>query len=218
MPGAVGSELGKPNARIKRTAPASSIANAQVGRNGDPRVSHISCNTRGRAAASPCQVARLGRKSAAIMAGAIALASVAVYARAGAANPDNPAADPVVGVGEICQTTIRLQPGDAQYESCVLSLADSLRSLAGDHALREAQISCLDKGSTPDSGLAECASPSTDADPRSSKSYFYVSQRVVSGREQLSCVRLGLKPGDSAFANCVANLDGRLFAADNPAQ
>jgi hypothetical protein len=153
------------------------------------------------------------------MAGAVALASVAVYARAGAANPDNPAADAVVGVGEICETVIRLQHGGAQYESCVLSLADSLRSLGSDRALREAQVGCLNKGPTPDNRrLAECTLQSIGGEPRSSKSYFYVSQREVFRREQLSCVRLGFNPGDSAFADCVANLDGRLFAADNPAQ
>src|ERR1700722_16746432 len=183
-------------------------------KNGDQRVSHVSRITRGGAAATPSQAARLRRKSAAIMAGAVALASVAVCARAGPANPDSPAADPVVGVGEICQTVIRLPPGGAQYESCVLSLADSLRSVGGDRALREAQGDCLDKGLAPDSrSLAGCILPSNDAQPGSSKSYFYVSQRVVSRREQLSCRRLGFKPSDSAFADCVANLDGRLFAA-----
>ncbi|HEY3888408.1 MAG TPA: hypothetical protein VGL73_07535 [Caulobacteraceae bacterium] len=147
------------------------------------------------------------------MAGAIALASIAVCARAGSANPD---AGQIVGVGEICQTVIRLEPGGAQYEGCVLSLSNSLRVLGRDRALREAKVHCLDDGLKP--GLAECALQSTGAQPTSPRSYFYAPQREIYRREQLSCTRLGFAPGDGAFANCVANLDGRLFAADNPSQ
>jgi len=169
----------------------------------EPRVPNITRITRGRAASS--RPARLRRKSAAIMAGAIALASVAVCARADAANPDT---GQIIGVGEICQTVIRLEPGGAQYAACVLSLADSLRGLS--------KTDCLDQGLKP--GLAACTLQSTGPEPTSSRSYFYASQREIYRREQQSCVRLGFEPADGAFADCVANLDGRLFAADNPAQ
>jgi hypothetical protein len=113
-----------------------------------------------------------------------------VCARADAAGPD---ARQTAGVGEICRTVVGLEPGGAQYEACTLSLADSLRSLgrAAVHA---------------------------GAQPSASRSYFYASQREVYRREQISCTRLGLAPADGAFAECVANLDGRLFGADNPTQ
>jgi hypothetical protein len=172
---------------------------------------NMTCITSGRAASS--DAARLRRKSAAIMAGAIASASIAVCARADAANPD---ARQIVRVGEICRTVIGLEPGGAQYEACALSLADSLRSLGRDRAVPRVQVDCLEKGLKP--GLAGCTLQSSGAEPTSSRSYFYVSQREVFRREQLSCIRLGLAPADGAFADCAANLDGRLFAADNPAQ
>jgi hypothetical protein len=142
---------------------------------------------------------RLRRTSAAIMAGAIALASVAAGARANAAIPD---AGQAASVAEICQTIIRLEPGGAQYEACVLSLAASQRSLGRDRVAQEARI----------------ALHSTDGTATSSRSYFYASEREVFRREQLSCARLGFDRGDGAFATCVADLDGRLFEANNPAQ
>jgi hypothetical protein len=155
-------------------------------------VPHMTCVSR---RSAPSRAARVRRKLTAIVAGAIALANVAVCARADTADPD---AGQIVGVGEICQTVVRLERGGAQYEACVLSLADSLRSLG---AVRHTQ-----------------PLQSTTAAPTSSRSYFYVSQREINRREQLSCLRLGFDSADGAFADCVANLDGRLFAADNPAQ
>jgi hypothetical protein len=152
-------------------------------------------STYGRAAFT--DAARLRRKSAAFLAGAVALASVAVCARADAGGP---APRQIAEVGEICRTIIGLEPGGAQYEACASSLADSLHSR--DHAAAQAQI----------------ALPSAGAEPAASGSYFYASQREVYRREQLSCTRLGLAPADGAFADCVANLDGRLFEADNPTQ
>jgi hypothetical protein len=144
--------------------------------------------THGRAAFT--DAAPLRRKSAAILASAITLASIAVCARADAAGPDP---RQTAGVGEICRTVVGLEPGGAQYEACTLSLADSLRSLGRDAVQAGAQQSA-------------------------SRSYFYASQREVYRREQISCTRLGLAPADGAFAECVANLDGRLFGADNPTQ
>jgi hypothetical protein len=160
-------------------------------------VPNITCITHRRAASN--HAVRLRRKSAAIVAAAIALASVVVGAQANAANPD---AGQATSVAEICQTIIRLEPGGAQYEACVLSLAGSQRSLGRDRAVRQAQV----------------ALESSGAAPTSSRSYFYASEREVFRREQLSCARLGFEPDDGALANCVADLDGRLFEADNPAQ
>jgi len=167
--------------------------------------------TYGRAAFA--DAARLRRKSAAILAGAMALASIAVCARANAAGP---APRQTAGVGEICRTIIGLEPGGAQYQACASSLADSRRSLGRDHAAVQAQIDCLAKGRG--SGSDRCAFQSAGTEPTASGSYFFASQSEVYRREQLSCMRLGLAPADGAFADCVANLDGRLFEADNPAQ
>jgi hypothetical protein len=134
---------------------------------------------------------RFRRGPAGTVAGAMALASIAVGAPAGAASPD---VNRTAGVADICQRVIGLEPGRAQYEACVLSLADSLRD------------------------RDRVALQSSGAPPASSGSYFYASEREIHRREQLSCARLGFQPADGAFADCVADLDGRLFVADNPAQ
>ena len=144
--------------------------------------------TCGRAASS--DAARFRGELAAILAGAMALASVAAGPPADAAGSDARQ----TGVGEICRAVIGLEPGGAQYQACASSLADSLRSLGRDHAPVQAR------------------------ELTASGSYFYASQRELYRREQLSCTRLGLARADGALAECVADLDGRLFEADNPTQ
>jgi hypothetical protein len=48
------------------------------------------------------------------------------------------------------------------------------------------------------------------------KSYFYASNGEIRRREQAACVELGEDPATTAFAQCVADLQGELFDADNP--
>jgi hypothetical protein len=132
---------------------------------------NMTCIPRGRAATS--DAARLRSKSAAIMAGVIASASIAVCARAGAANPD---ARQIGRVGEICRTVIGLEPGDAQYEACASSLADSLPSLSRDRAVPQVQVDCLEKGLKP--GLAGCTRSQPLPDPIST----FRSAKFFAGR------------------------------------
>jgi hypothetical protein len=163
--------------------------------------------------------ARYWRKAATVAISALALTSAAVCAEAATSNPSTPAADQIGGVGEICQTVIRLQPNGAQYEGCVSSLSGSLQALSQDRALQQAHADCVHmafKSESPAS--AECALQSSDIERGASKSYFSASPQEVFRREQLSCARLGFEPDGAAFAGCVADLQATLFAADDPMQ
>jgi hypothetical protein len=166
--------------------------------------------------------------------------SIAGCAMAGPYNPDSLAADQISGVGQVCQSVMRVRPGEEHYANCVESLSDSVQSLGQGQALQQARGDCLEKGFQPNSpGLAECELRATEAtpapsaprasgpavspvsqveEPGSGKSYFSTSPRDVFRREQLSCARLGFDPAGGAFASCVASLQAALFAADNPAQ
>jgi hypothetical protein len=160
------------------------------------------------------------------MACVAALAGVPGWAAARSAGPT---ADQLAQVGRICQSVVRIRPGEAQYVGCVSSLSDSLQSLEQGRALQQARAACLGKGLGPDSpDWGDCILQSAGAPypaikaaaeaeaPGASKSYFSASPREVARREQLACARLGFDPADGAFAGCVANLAGTLFEIDNP--
>ena len=165
-----------------------------------------------------------------LLAGALALsASLAGAAAAAPYNPERLPADQFAQVGRLCQSVIRVQPGEAHYVGCVESLSDSWRGLEQARTLSGARASCLDRGLKPDTpDLAECelraaqsAPPvirpvSTRDEPVSGKSYFYASPSDVHRREELSCARLGFEPGSGGFQSCVAGLQSAMFAADNP--
>ena len=176
-----------------------------------------------RAVSSSVSRIRLG---ALIVASGAALASVA---SAAPYNPEHLPPDQVAEVDRICQSVLRVQPGEAHFVGCVESLSDSWRGLEHARALSEARATCLDRGLKPGApDLAECelsvartAPPairpvSTREEPVSEKSYFSASPRDVHRREELSCARLGLEPGSGGFMSCVAGLQSTLFAADNP--
>jgi hypothetical protein len=164
------------------------------------------------------------------LAGALALsAGLAGAASAAPYNPERLPTDQLAQVGHICQSVIRVQPGEAHYVGCVESLSDSWRGLTQARTLSGARATCVDRGLKPDTpDLAECelraaqsAAPvvrpiSTSDGPVSGKSYFYASPSDVHRREELSCARLGLEPGSGGFASCVAGLQSAMFAADHP--
>jgi hypothetical protein len=132
-------------------------------------------------------------------------------------------------VGQICRSTLGVEPGEAHYAGCVESLSASLNDLGRGRALARARGDCIDRGMGPGTpALAECVLRGSGAavvsartvrqasETGAPKSYFYTSPREVYRREQLSCARLGLDPTSRAFGGCVASLRSALFAADNP--
>jgi hypothetical protein len=167
------------------------------------------------------------RLHAAAIACVLAFAGAAGCAAAGPSG--GPSSDQASGVGQICRSTLGVEPGEAHYVGCVESLSASMNDLGRGRALARARGDCIDRGLRPDTpALAECVLHGSDAPVMSArtvsqaseagapKSYFYTAPRDVYRREQLSCARLGLDPTSRAFGGCVAGLQSALFAADNP--
>ena len=175
---------------------------------------------------SPKEVSDLTLSAAMACAFAVAAASLLVA----------PArAQGVQGVGQVCQSVIRVQPGTAQYDGCVESLSGSAASIGQGRAMMQAHDACLDRGLQPGTpALAECtlsqagARPAAAAikasdsvapqmqTPGGSKSWFSISRDDQFRRQQLACARIGLDPTSAAFDGCVAGLGSTLFELDNP--
>ena len=167
------------------------------------------------------------RPQAAAIACVLAFAGAAGCAVAGPSG--GLSSDQASGVGQICRSTLGVEPGEAHYVGCVESLSASLNDLGRGRALARARGGCIDQGLGPNTpALAQCVLRGSDAAVMSARmvsqtseadtprSYFYTSPREVYRREQLSCARLGLDPTSRAFGGCVASLQSALFAADNP--
>ena len=174
----------------------------------------------------------MARSSAAVLIGAMTIASMATPGSASVKTGTEQFAR------QVCQSVIRVRPGAGAFDGCVLSLADTLRSIGRDRTVAEARDACfardLKPGSTDldlcllrakdakagsdDVKLPDAASAMSEIadDPQSSESYFVVSSRTKTRREQQACALLGLDPAFDAFANCVANLQGALQAIDAP--
>ncbi len=156
---------------------------------------------------------------------AAAVAALAFGFAGSAASARAPAG---AGVGALCSGVMRLEAGQAQFDSCVASLSDSLGRLQESRGAVAAREACAAQGlkaGTPDLALCTLngarAAPSAavtlaSAPAAGGKSYFYASSAERHGREQEACARLGLDPTSPAFDSCVAGLASALFAADNP--
>jgi hypothetical protein len=169
-------------------------------------------------------------------------------------NPDNLGADQFARVSQVCQAVMGLSPNEAltsgywlgndrldhdtsHYRGCILSLSDSLRSVADAQVTQQADENCRAKGFNPGSPeLALCvlhsvnshpdpaptqspaltATPISALVPPSKGSFFTVSPHETVRREQAACAALGLSPADSAFKGCVRQLDSTFYAIDHP--
>jgi len=162
------------------------------------------------------------------LAAAFALVISAGCAVAGPYNPDNLPAARVSRIGELCQSVIGVQPGEAHYDACVVSLTDSANRLGNGRALAQAREDCLQQalqlnapalsGCTlrSDQEAAAAGKVSGLGEATAPKSYFYASPRDVRRRVEMSCAELGFEPGSDGLARCAASLRASLFAADNP--
>jgi hypothetical protein len=155
---------------------------------------------------------------------ALALTAVSGPAMAGAYNSDAP---PSEQIGQVCQSTLGVSPGEAHYAGCVESLSQSRRAFAHSQALARARDDCLDRGLSPNSpSLAECTLAATETGRAAAaadtgggvhaRSYFSASPSQVHRREEAACAHLGIDPSSGGFATCVAGLQTSRFMADNP--
>jgi hypothetical protein len=132
-------------------------------------------------------------------------------------------------VDALCQITLRLQPGTAQFGACTDSLGDTAQGLRAADAVEVARQSCQASGLTDGaSGMAMCildrrkaaahsSAPAIGPAPRDNgPSYWRASFDQQRSREEHACAALALEPGGMMFARCVASLDSALFTADNP--
>jgi len=158
--------------------------------------------------------------------GAIAIAGMGTPAQASGKTGAEPLAQ------QICQTVIRVQPGEYHFDGCVSSLAASVDSASRDRAVAQARNDCFVQGLKPGSAdLGLCllragdATPGPSAielpdatrvttaitdDPRSSKPYSSISSDAAFHREQQACALLGFDPAFGAFASCVTDLQNTL--------
>jgi hypothetical protein len=126
-----------------------------------------------------------------VSAGSAACAPVRPY------NPDGLPPAQMSRIGEVCDRVMGLPPGyDTHYQGCQESLSHSLAA---------------QRDRTPTSADSEAPLPA-----RPTKSYFAASNDEVHRRAQAACAAIGVGPATGAFGQCVADLAGKLFDADNP--
>lgn len=155
-----------------------------------------------------------------------------------------------VRVSDICEMIMGLPPSDrpvtgvwpgnpplppvvSHYQTCIISLSDSLLQARSAEGAKRADTSCRARGLSPGSAeLATCVldslsehsevSPTADLNvaaampARRASPYFYASAYEILRRERRACAQLGFEPPSDLFADCVRNLSENLFAIDNP--
>lgn len=146
-------------------------------------------------------------------------------------NANDPARGEIAQARQVCETVVRVRPGEAHFDACVSSLTDSLNDARRDRAVMRARNDCFARGlgpNSPDLNLcllqaANARSPNAQnamagarQDAEAPESYVPTSFDAVFHREQQACVRLGFDPAFGAFSNCVANLQAKLQRLDSP--
>ncbi len=168
-------------------------------------------------------------------------------------NPDNLGAEHFSRVSDICENVMGLSPKEplsggtwlgeprldyytSHYRACVVTLSDSLQSVADAQLTKQADVDCRAKGfASGSSDLALCvlqsvssrpnpvrvsqsdAAPSLGGNlPAARGSFFYASPHEAVRRVQVACAALGLEPSEGAFESCVSKMDHALYAIDNP--
>ena len=126
------------------------------------------------------------------MAAGLLIAALALPEDAQSSIPVN-ASDQGGRVRQICETVLRVNPGEAVFDACVGGLEDSLMVGRHDPAAQPIPIA---------------------EDPDAGRSYYAVSNGARFHREQLACAQLGFDA--TAFTSCVMNLSGTLQAIDHP--
>jgi hypothetical protein len=171
-----------------------------------------------------------GTGAATALIGAIAIAGLIVPAQASGKTGTEQFA------GQICQSVVRVQPGESEFEGCVSSLASSMESVSRNRAVARARDACFAQRPAPGSTILNlCLLRAADTkpdptavelpdiasatagvanDPQFTKSYFAVTPDAKFRREQQACARLGFDPAFGTFANCVADLQSTLQGID----
>ncbi len=180
-------------------------------------------------------------------------ASVTACVTAPPYNPDHLDSQSFARISDICQTVMGLHPEErlysgnwpgnsrldyttSHYRGCILSLSDTVQSIAKALQTKAADEDCRTKGFRPDTPeLALCVlhaassttgeasvSPAAMETPASAlalppkRSFFTASPHEISQREHQACAALGISPAENTFKSCVEQLNSTFFAIDNP--
>jgi len=173
--------------------------------------------------------AALSLRCKAAIVGVLALTGAAANAQAMSNTSDNPTSGQLAQARQICESVIRVQPGEEHFAGCVSSLTGSLQSAGRIRAVVQARNACFAEGLKPDSAdLSLCllradgatASPSEMANTieigmkQSSEAEVSTSFDAVFHREQQACAQLGIDPAFGTFDSCVASLQDTLQRID----
>jgi hypothetical protein len=149
------------------------------------------------------------------VASCLALGAVSVASAAATPfNPDNLNATQLTHVADVCQTVLGLSPkerlqggnriGDDRldywtnhYQGCILSLSDSLRTIAAART------------------LGQLAGTAGTALPAGGGRFMFASPREVARREELACSLLGIDLSGAEINNCVHGLSQTFYMVDH---
>jgi hypothetical protein len=118
-----------------------------------------------------------------------------------------------------------LDPGENNFEGCVASLSDVVRTMDSADVTARAGADCRGRGlavGTP--ALAECVWSARNQvaaggdpvggplpAPRARGSFYAASTPEIGRREQEACVELGLVPGTASHEACVAHISDIFY-------
>lgn len=147
--------------------------------------------------------------------------------------PYNPEQLPIAQmdrIGAVCRDTLGISGGtNSEYMACEESLSHSFAARLEANTALAVRQGCEAQGLKPGTvALSECelrgpaaqlaqASYRADIDPpatKPAKSYTRASNDEDHRRMQEACAEIGFDPVSSAFGQCVADLQSRLFDAD----
>jgi hypothetical protein len=176
----------------------------------------------------------LSLRSKAAIVGVLILTGFTANAQAMSNMSDNPTSGQLARARQICESVIRVRPGEEHFTGCVSSLTGSLQNVSRVHAVVQARNACFAEGLKPDStDLSLCLLQADDARPaaeaasppgmantteiemkQSSEADVSTSFDAVFHREQQACAQLGLDAAFGTFDSCVASLQGTLQRID----
>lgn len=176
---------------------------------------------------------RNGQNSRSVALGLGVACLVAGSAACAPMKPYNPGHLPIAQmdrIGAVCRNTLGISGGtNSEYMACEESLSHSFAARLEANTALAVRHGCEAQGLKPGTvALSECelrgpsvqlaqAAYREDIDPpaaKPAKSYTSASNDEDHRRMQEACAEIGFDPVSSAFGQCVADLQSRLFDAD----
>ncbi len=173
-----------------------------------------------------------------LLIGALTLPMLMVRAEGAPHLTDVLSSNQITRAYQLCQTVVRLEPGEALFNDCVSSLGESLESGSKARVVTQARDACFAQARTLDSvHFNLCLLRASDAKPgfndtrtlpptrdvpsdmddsQPSRSFYAASRDTNLHREQRACALLSLDPAFSELTNCLSHLQDALQGSDAP--